>query len=727
MAQTCGTHDSPQVAHPFDSCHGAPPIRCNEIWRWLQFASHIRAKLDSAQAPVLVIRCDVQNAFGAIHRTDVLSAASKVDPLLSKTLAPWRCRSSGVALLSAPLFREFLQTNRGIPQGDPLSSVLFSLTFSQALTCLDATDSRPSLGTLDAYADDAILSTTPSDAGPAFLRWRDRLAELGLELNPAKTAVWQPDASGLPASLSPFLPASCFTSSGLTLCGLPLDASTDPLRFDLPLGDSSFLHSFLSHQLVVLRNRLSMLEAFVDFHGPASPALHLALTLLRCNIQHSWAHLWRFLPPPLAQPHAALIDELLMQHFTRLTAIPTTMPLTRDILNYPLAQGGLNLLQHCIEAHIHFFSGAMALQLNADSPLGVARVEPAHVTLSFEALSAFLPQPPDRILADVAPAHYARKLRESLYAALGEALRKDCPWLQPTVTHLPPEIPKPVFMQMRWATAWWTARAPCLLPAAPLVLALRRHLGLPVLAADQLCGYAPLTTGRVCSARLGEFSSHVHTCAQGPRQHRHNALAHVWRGILREAQYHTQVEQNVLLSDVTCRKADITALHASGHHLALDVMVTGNPNPSQPAATHLSNQERGKAARYGSRPNGSLPGGILCVPLLHLSGDLFLGSSALIFLHKLCLSTARASAPLIPLPGELTLPPFSSASVKHWPPLCASTTSACTCHAVVSCSLARALPGPARLDLGSPSCVSCFHVVCSWQHRSCCLKGHQLR
>ena len=139
-----------------------------------------------------------------------------------------------------------------------------------------------------------------------------------------------------------------------------------------------------------------------------------------------------------------------------------------------------------------------------------------------------------------APAHYARKLRESLYAALGESLRKDCPWLQPTVTHLPPEIPQPVFMQMRWATAWWTARAPCLLPAAPLVLALRRHLGLPVLVADQLCGYAPLTTGRVCSARLGEFSSHVRTCAQGPRQHRHNALAHVWRGILRETQYHTQ-------------------------------------------------------------------------------------------------------------------------------------------------------------------------------------------
>ena len=90
----------------------------------------------------------------------------------------------------------------------------------------------------------------------------------------------------------------------------------------------------------------------------------------------SWADLWRFLLPPLAQPHAAQIDELVMTHFTRLTAIPTDLPLTRDILNYPLAQGGLNLVQHRIEAQIHFLSGAMALQLNSDSLSGAGLILP---------------------------------------------------------------------------------------------------------------------------------------------------------------------------------------------------------------------------------------------------------------------------------------------------------------------------------------------------------------
>ena len=69
------------------------------------------------------------------------------------------------------------------------------------------------------------------------------------------------------------------------------------------------------------------------------------------------------------------------------------------------------MVQHRrIEAQIHFLSGAMALQLNSDSPSGVDRVDPAHVGMSYEALAAFLPAPPDRILADVPPAKYAVKL-----------------------------------------------------------------------------------------------------------------------------------------------------------------------------------------------------------------------------------------------------------------------------------------------------------------------------
>ena len=133
-----------------------------------------------------------------------------------------------------------------------------------------------------------------------------------------------------------------------------------------------------------------------------------------------------------------------------------------------------------------------------------------------------------------------------------------------------PDIAHPVLLQMHWATSWWVATGPRMLPAAPITLALRRHIGLPVLRLDQTRADAPLTTDRTCSQRLGEFSTHIHTCAHGPCQHRHNAIAATWRQILREAEYHTQAEQNILLQDGTFKKTDLTALqdHASEEHLA---------------------------------------------------------------------------------------------------------------------------------------------------------------
>ena len=172
-----------------------------------------------------------------------LQAAHRVDPLLGKSIAACLRRPSGTVLLTSADSREFLPTSRGIPQRDPLRSVLFSLALSS-----QPTPDRGSLGSLDAYADDAILCTTPELAGAAFVRWRDRLGDLGLELNPEKTVVWQPGADHLPASLCPFLSASCFRSEGLTICGLPIAAGVDPTAFDIPVGCPEFLCGFLDNQ-----------------------------------------------------------------------------------------------------------------------------------------------------------------------------------------------------------------------------------------------------------------------------------------------------------------------------------------------------------------------------------------------------------------------------------------------------------------------------------------------
>ena len=77
-------------------------------------------------------------------------------------------------------------------------------------------------------------------------------------------------------------------------------------------------------------------------------------------------------------------------------------------------------------------------------------------------------------------------------------------------------------------------------------------------------------------------------------------------------------------------------------------MVTGNPDSSREATSHLEAQERAKAARYQSTPTGPLPSGLLCCPLVHISRDLFLASAAFWLLHRISHSIARLSAPSDP-------------------------------------------------------------------------------
>ena len=70
---------------------------------------------------------------------------------------------------------------------------------------------------------------------------------------------------------------------------------------------------------------------------------------------------------------------------------------------------------------------------------------------------------------------FAAKIREALYGHLGESLRNDCVRLWAAIAHLPPEILRPVWLQLRWATAWWTSSGP-ISSAPPLILAPRCDL-----------------------------------------------------------------------------------------------------------------------------------------------------------------------------------------------------------------------------------------------------------
>ena len=377
--------------------------------------------------------------------------------------------------------------------------------------------------------------------------------------------------------------------------------------------------------------------------------LHVALVLLRVNIYPSWVHFWRFLPPAFAQPLAADLDALLLQTLQRLLGMALDAPAVLSLLRLPMAEGGLGMLQQTLEAQIHFLSGAFALQaLCADGPVSAPVFSPDHVAAAVNSLQALVPTGLDAVLYTGSRRAAPRRLRQTVYSDLGAATRTASPWLTPLAYSLPPNSPIRPALQLRWALAWWPGHSSLFLPGPALRLAIQRHLGLNLFMPDSFCSYCPLRSGRVCGRPLGLSSTHVASCAQGPRLHRHHSLKGMWAQLLREAGFHVQDEQEVLLPEGGFRRADLVAIHHNGEQLALDVQCTGLPDFEGSALHHLLRQDDVKARRYGVAPQGRLPGGLTLHPLTHLSGIPFLGRAALLLLHRLSHMTACSTAPLEP-------------------------------------------------------------------------------
>ena len=182
--------------------------------------------------------------------------------------------------------RRELVTDVGIPQGDPLSSLAFSLLLAPPLRETTSLET-----TAVAYADDAVLITCTAHVASALQQWQDLLRPLGLTLTFDKLGMWSPDGHAVPGDLHAACPGLRVTAQGFRICGLPLDKvdDTDPLA-DQPWGDDTFTGQFLQQSREALQARLRVLAAFVIHHGPHTETLHIALHILRVNLSSRCVH-----------------------------------------------------------------------------------------------------------------------------------------------------------------------------------------------------------------------------------------------------------------------------------------------------------------------------------------------------------------------------------------------------------------------------------------------------
>ncbi|MFA7413304.1 MAG: CRISPR-associated endonuclease Cas1 [Rhizobium sp.] len=118
-----------------------------------------------------VVDADITRYFESVRHERLLSLLDRhlEDSRLCDLIALW--------------LEHFSPAERGIPQGSPLSPLLANLYLDALDEAMDGRHAR-----IVRYADDfVILARTAEHAGKALADTRDILAELGLELNDAKT------------------------------------------------------------------------------------------------------------------------------------------------------------------------------------------------------------------------------------------------------------------------------------------------------------------------------------------------------------------------------------------------------------------------------------------------------------------------------------------------------------------------------------------------------------
>ena len=187
---------------------------------------HLRAP---QHTPQCFLRTDIYNAFNQASRQVTLDSLASAHPLLQASQYAWLRHPSHAFLPTCQGGRRHLTTDVGIPQGDPLSNLAFTLLLAASLHSIKS-DSVQAV----AYADDVVLVASPADLVAALPWWQRLLEPLGLTLSLNKLELWNPAATPVPQSFFDAYPNLTCCEQGFRICGLPLDKLDDRD----PLADS---------------------------------------------------------------------------------------------------------------------------------------------------------------------------------------------------------------------------------------------------------------------------------------------------------------------------------------------------------------------------------------------------------------------------------------------------------------------------------------------------------
>ena len=176
---------------------------------------------------------DIANAFGTLHRERVPGALETDAPFLLPYFASAWDEAGSVLWTRGPNGWHQHVTRRGVPQGSPLSAILFSLAFGIAVREGLHEHQTPNL----AYADDlTVWGEKPGELSKSWDSLTSALSKAGLEMKPSKCTSWRPHD---PVNNEPVI-QDIKVDTGLVVLGsAAVDGSEMPLG--VPMLDESNL------------------------------------------------------------------------------------------------------------------------------------------------------------------------------------------------------------------------------------------------------------------------------------------------------------------------------------------------------------------------------------------------------------------------------------------------------------------------------------------------------
>ena len=285
-----------------------------------------------------LLLCDSNNAFGDILIEVVIKELIARFPDLAFFIIPFLLQEQ-VAIFDG---EEFRASGRGVPQGCPLSPVLFSIGFHIAVQQA-AMDAKVWGGEVYAYLDDLTICCPPSKVDGLIDRLEGWMLPLGLRLNRSKCCFVPPEAlSASCEGANVFRGTRSRASNSIT----SVDVKEGALLLGIPVGSPFFVRSEVSALCARLDTDFSTLHAELMGGGSLLWQPALAFNIARSCILSEAGYTLRGLSPTYTSRLASHIGDQLSLFIKRLILWPMDKPLpetTLDRIQLPITWGGLGL------------------------------------------------------------------------------------------------------------------------------------------------------------------------------------------------------------------------------------------------------------------------------------------------------------------------------------------------------------------------------------------------